>query len=259
MSACAGDEELRACSGAGICFSSNLLHLHCLRTRCSHGSMAQSLQGERAVGFGSSSSSTGPCAGCYGGACGAEPCVGRSTLRPLTLPFTRSCMCTVMMTVRCAPRMHQALPHWGTPGVHSHQNCFPTPFHTPCHNTSYARISDDSVLASAGHSFVADRSARMMRPRTPGEEVGQALKLVTPQVRALGGWGWHLDSCLQGEGGSLCWRGCDNSIPFDQSKVGSPPSPAHKCIHMGTNQHKQQNALVLKAALLGALESIVKH
>ncbi|KAI8472445.1 MAG: hypothetical protein J3K34DRAFT_467412 [Monoraphidium minutum] len=45
----------------------------------------------------------------------------------------------------------------------------------------YRRITDDGVKATPGHRFVTDRVART-RPRTPGEEVGQALVLVRPDT-----------------------------------------------------------------------------
>jgi hypothetical protein len=41
--------------------------------------------------------------------------------------------------------------------------------------------TDDGVKSTPGHRFVTDRVART-RPRTPGEEVGQSLVLVTPST-----------------------------------------------------------------------------
>ncbi|KAF8058362.1 cysG [Scenedesmus sp. PABB004] len=48
----------------------------------------------------------------------------------------------------------------------------------------YSHIHEQEVVASKGHKFITDRIARA-RPRTPGEEVGQALVLVTPQTPLL--------------------------------------------------------------------------
>ncbi|KAF6250582.1 hypothetical protein COO60DRAFT_796807 [Scenedesmus sp. NREL 46B-D3] len=45
----------------------------------------------------------------------------------------------------------------------------------------YSHIHEHEVVQSKGHKFITDRIARA-RPRTPGEEVGQNLILVTPQA-----------------------------------------------------------------------------
>uniref|UniRef100_A0A383WDK4 CBS domain-containing protein n=1 Tax=Tetradesmus obliquus TaxID=3088 RepID=A0A383WDK4_TETOB len=48
----------------------------------------------------------------------------------------------------------------------------------------YSHIHEQEVVQSKGHKFITDRIARA-RPRTPGEEVGQNLILVTPQATMI--------------------------------------------------------------------------
>ncbi len=43
-------------------------------------------------------------------------------------------------------------------------------------------LLDEGVLASPAHSFIANRQLRRARQRSPGQEVGQSLRLVTPDT-----------------------------------------------------------------------------
>ena len=107
---------------------------------------------------------------------------------------------------------------------------------------------DDGVKSTPGHRFVTDRVART-RPRTPGEEVGQALVLVGPdatfadvverigggvawgggaacdRVGGVGTWGWLAWGCGGGLGRGLAWGWGSASPPAGDE---SSPAPRHR-------------------------------